>query len=203
MILSTKKADKPVLTSSFTFDPVQQFQAFNLDGREFITSKLKYHLIEMLKYRLLNDEMTDVLSGSKFYVLMNLPAMSIEFLDSFRGLYDSNEVESIRQHFPVEFLTRFGLNIFCYHFCKGEDVELEKLKNLIRSEIFGDETIEIESKYVRKVAPNKNMYCSMFTLRIEHMLMKKSETSGAGIKHRIEEIVEGFYERGAKIQKTD
>lgn len=201
MIQKTKKAEKPVLVSSMKFDPNQQFLGFNLDGREFITTKIKYHLIEMLNYQCLND-MHNTNGHSKFYVLMNLPAMSIEFLDAFRGLYDLKEVESIRNNLPADFINSFRLNIFCYHFCKGEDVELNKLKNLISVEIFSDEKLEIESKYVRKVAPNKNMYCSMFTIGFHHMFMPRSENA-QGIKHRIEEIVEGFYERDAKVQKKD
>lgn len=194
---------------TFKFDPALQFLAFNLDGRDFIGSKIKFHLVEMLNYRVIN-EMTELLSSSsssKFYVLMNLPAMSIEFLDAFRGLYSPAEAERIRQHLPADLIDRFRLHIFCYHFCKGEDIELDKLKQLVRVDIFGDEKLAIESKYVRKVAPSKNMYCSMFAIGFEHMFKARGQVDEAGdrerIKHRIDEIVDGFYERGAKIKKTE
>lgn len=193
---------------TFKFDPAQQFLAFNLDGRDFIGSKLKYHLVEMLNYRTINDMTESLFSGSsKFYVLMNLPAMSIEFLDAFRGLYSPAEVERIRHRLPADLIARFRLHIFCYHFCKGDEIELDKLKQLVRVDIFGDEKMAIESKYVRKVAPNKNMYCSMFEIGFEHMFNEVDDGRGSAhrerIKHRIEEIVDGFYERGAKIKKTE
>lgn len=201
MAQKTKQAAEPLLPQSIKFDPTQDFLAFNMDGREFITSKVKYHLIEILNYRCLN-EMNDLIERSKFYALMNLPAMSIEFLDAFRSLYDASEIEIIKKTLRDELVDKFRLNVFCYHFCKGGDVELEKLKSLIKEEIFDDAELEIESKFVRKVAPNKVMYCSMFKIGFKHFFMAKKANS-VGIKNKIEEIVDGFYEREAKIQKTE
>lgn len=202
LVQKSKRATEPVLSVKL-FDPLQEFLSFNLDGREFITTKIKYHLVEILNYRCLN-EMVEVMERSKFYALMNLPAMSIEFLDAFRALYTPDEAEIIKKTLPADILDRFRLNVYCYHFCKGEEIELDKLKNLIRLDIFDDAEIEIESKYVRKVAPNKNMYCSMFKIGFKHFFMPKmSNVSNGGIKHKIEEIVEGFYVRENKVQKKE
>lgn len=200
MFQKYKQSNEPLLFKSTKFDLTQEFQAFNLDGREFITSKLKYHLIELMNFRRIN-EMHEIIDRSHFYALMNLPAMSIEFLDAFRSLYDTEEIEIIKKTFSTELLDRFRLNIYCYHFCKGDDVELEKMHDFIRKDIFFDAELKIESKYVRKVAPNKNMYCSMFRIGFTHFFMSNSTNSG--IKHKLEETVEKFYEREAKIKKSE
>lgn len=69
---------KPVLESLFNFSPSQNFLSFNLDGRLFIQDKMKYHFIGILNY--LVNYKPDNVKTMKFYVLMNLPAMSVEFL---------------------------------------------------------------------------------------------------------------------------
>lgn len=202
-MVRTTKQSEPILPNSIKFDLASNFSGFNLDGCEFIQTKLKYHLIEINNYRVLN-EMTDLIAESKFYALMNLPAMSIEFLHAFRGLYDTNEIELIEKNFKAEFLDQFRLNVFCYHFCKGDETELEKIKNSIKNEILGDSSLDIDSKYVRKVAPNKNMYCSMFKLGFKNFFMKKSSESN-GLKNKISEVFDesDCYERENKIQKTE
>ncbi len=70
--------EAPVLESLFTFSPSQNFLSFNLDGRQFIQEKLKYHFIGMLNY--LMKYKPDNIATMKWNVLMNLPAMSVEFL---------------------------------------------------------------------------------------------------------------------------
>lgn len=166
-----KTPSPPVLTSDeFTFDPTQIFAAFNLDGKEFIKTKLKYHLIEMLHFKQANNS-----NEGKFYVLMNLPAMSLEFIDSFSQLYDVEETNAIKARLDESLLNRFRLNIFCYHFCKSSNEELDNIKKRVVSEMFNDMAISINSKFVRKVAPNKDMFCSMFQLGFKHLFSKKNK----------------------------
>ncbi len=140
-----------------------------LDGREFIQNKLKYHFIEILNYQLKYKY------ESKYYVLMNLPAISIEFLDSFKNLYDSNETEIIKNSFDEETRKSVHLNVFCYHFCKNTDEELKLLQDKMRNDLLEINDLEINSKFVRKVAPNKDMFCSMFKLNLESLLSKKTK----------------------------
>jgi tRNA (guanine37-N1)-methyltransferase len=168
-----KVPSPPVLVDKeekFKFDPTEIFAAYNLDGKQFIRTKLKYHLVEMLHFKQVNNS-----NEGNFYVLMNLPAMSIEFLDSFWQLYDSEETSTIKARIDDSWLNRLKLNIFCYHFCKNSNEELDNIKKRIASEIFNDPELLVNSKFVRKVAPNKDMFCSMFQLGFKHLLSKKNK----------------------------
>lgn len=157
-------------SGKFKFDVNQAFVAFNLDGREFIKNKLKCHFIEILNYQLKYK------NESKYYVLMNLPAISIEFLDSFKNLYDKNETELIKNHFDETTRKSSVLNIFCYHFCKYTEVDLKELQDKIAKEILEIESLKLNSKFVRKVAPNKDMFCTMFELSLEDLLARDDVT---------------------------
>ena len=148
---------------SIKFDPSQNFIAFNLDGREFIRNKVKYHFAEMLNYELKKGLS---LEDTKYYVLMNLPAISTEFLDSFINLYTKDESELIKKTLGEDLIEKLHLNIFCYHFVKSTQTDLDTVKTQISNEILKDPKLKIESKYVRRVAPNKDMYCSMMKLKL-------------------------------------
>lgn len=188
--------EQVIPTENFKFDPYQFFMAFNLDGREFIRTKVKYHLIEFLNYRLVNKFDFEK-ENSKYYALMNLPAMSVEFLDSFVDLYTNEEIEKIKQVFDEKILKNFKLNVFCYHFCKGDETELIKIQQRIKNEIYQDQNLNIESKYVRKVAPNKDMFCTMFKIGFDNFFSKNSMC----VKNKAFEDVDDA--REAKIQKIE
>jgi hypothetical protein len=107
---------------------------------------------------------------------MNLPAMSIEFVNAFRNLYNKNETELIKAEFSEETRKSVHLNVFCYHFSKNTEDELKVLQKRISDEILGNEFLKINSKFVRKVAPNKDMFCSMFSLTLDMLLTNDNET---------------------------
>lgn len=197
LVKRSKIPNNILSTESFKFDPYQPFLAFNLDGREFIRTKVKHHLVEILNYRLANSwDLKD--PKYRFYVLMNLPAMSVEFLDSFVNLYDSNEIEIIKKNFEESFLDYFHINIFCYHFVKGDQTDLVKVQERIRNDIYQDKDMTIESKYVRKVAPNKDMFCTQFKLGFKHFFSKNS------LKTKLDSESENDEQkREAKIQKLN
>lgn len=165
--------EKPVLDSLFNFSPSQDFLSFNLDGRQFIQEKLKYHFIGQLNY-LLKYKPENV-KTMRFVVLMNLPAMSVEFLDAFKNLYDKTESDTIRSHFDSDVLENIGLNIFCYHFSKTSENELETIQKHIKDDVFRDEKLDVVSKHVRNVAPNKEMHVTMFKVNFNNMLTSESE----------------------------
>ena len=191
--------------SSFKFSPHEAFVAFNMDGREFIRSKVKFHLIEILNYRLVNKiDLAEDMNRSKYNVLMNLPALSLEFLDSFNNLYDPEETTVIRQRMDARVLRGFRLSIFCYHFCKGDEAELENIKQSIKKDTYKDENLVVESKWVRKVAPAKDMYCTMFKLGFEHLLYNQKF---AKISHDDKQKLNDDQNKGeigkpVKIQRT-
>ena len=196
LIRNSTKLPEPLLkTDEFKFNPIDSFTGFNLDGNEFIRKKLKYHLVEILNYRLFNK--IDMELG-KFYVLMNLPAMSVEFLDSFNNLYDPKETQLIKENFDENFLKKFRLNIYCYHFAKTEDDDLNNIKQRIIREILKDESILIDSKFVRKVAPNKDMFCSMFQLKFSNFFAQSGiQESAAREKKKLDELEDGLTDESA------
>ncbi|RNA43422.1 tRNA (guanine(37)-N1)-methyltransferase [Brachionus plicatilis] len=161
LVKRSKIPDLVLTCEELKFDPNEFFMAFNLDGRDFIRTKFKYHLIELLNYRQANEF---DFSRSKCYALMNLPAMSVEFLDSFTNLYKPDEIDRIKKALKPDLIENFQLHVFCYHFCKGDKTELVKIQERIRHEIYQQPELKIHSKYVRKVAPNKDMYCTMFQI---------------------------------------
>uniref|UniRef100_A0A7G3AW99 tRNA (guanine(37)-N1)-methyltransferase n=1 Tax=Lutzomyia longipalpis TaxID=7200 RepID=A0A7G3AW99_LUTLO len=117
----------------------KSLKAFNRDGREFIRKELKEHLMEFWK---LNDP------EKTFVIAMNLPAMAVEFLDTFPGLFaDHPEVQTPGRSLPV---------VHVYTFVKGgpaEDARKAAEANL------GQEITNFDGvSFVRNVAPNKDMF---------------------------------------------
>lgn len=183
----------------FRFDINQTFVAFNLDGRDFVTKKLKYHFVEMLNYQLKYHP------DCKFYVLMNLPALSVEFLDAFKNLYDENESKLISEAFDENTRLTSFLNVFCYHFCKNSDEELQEMQRKMRQDL-GVDSLKINSKFVRKVAPNKDMFCSMFGLSLQNLVYhKSSDTYENGNNKKKLDCAEDDTENRppSKVSKTD
>jgi tRNA (guanine37-N1)-methyltransferase len=175
--IKTTTIPQPVFKDAkFKFSPSDVFVPFNMDGRDFIRQKVKYHLIEILNYRLLNNIDNVRFDKSKFYVLMNLPALSLEFLDSFNNLYDREETELVKAAFDPAFLDNFNLNVFCYHFCKGDATELKRIQENVQNVTYKDADLKIDSKWVRKVAPSKDMFCSMFKLQFKHLFYDERHT---------------------------
>lgn len=77
------------------------FQAFNKDGRDFIKNDIKEKLPVHLKNK------------RNIYITMNLPALAVEFLDCFVGLFDESDLGDFTVP-PI---------VFVYCFAKGEDYE--------------------------------------------------------------------------------
>lgn len=126
----------------------------NLDGREFITTVLKDHLItEVANFDGSN-------TNRRYHVIMNLPEIAITFLDAFVGLLSSD-----RSQHRIS-----SLNIHCYCFVKNipEDEANQYVIDLTSKNLGHriDDYVD-EVLYVRKVAPNKIMYRISFELREE------------------------------------
>ncbi|KAJ2451007.1 tRNA(m(1)G37)methyltransferase [Coemansia sp. RSA 2336] len=131
---------------------------FNLDGREFIrTAFMDYHELYTqagpLELPALkpNQKPIVVTSPSFDHVVMNLPAIALEFLDAFRGIFAGMKDE--RLNLPT-------IHVHC--FTKSEEPEKDILTRACRAlGVPEDKYDELDAQvfYVRKVAPNKDMYC--------------------------------------------
>ncbi|RVE57257.1 hypothetical protein OJAV_G00214330 [Oryzias javanicus] len=129
-------------------------QTFNLDGREFIRGPLKQELPALLK------------GGAGVHVVMNLPALALEFLDAFRGLLKNEPPCDL--NLPT---------VYCYGFSKDDNPDEDMVKRASSSLGF-----PLENKstvhFVRNVAPNKDMMCIRFTLPNEILFCKNNEPEG-------------------------
>ncbi|XP_072533375.1 tRNA (guanine(37)-N(1))-methyltransferase [Salminus brasiliensis] len=120
---------------------------FNLDGREFIRGPLRERLPELMK------------GSAGIHVIMNLPALALEFLDAFRGLLgqEPDRGNSCGSNLP---------QVHCYGFSKEDDPQkdvLERAEAALGVSLQGRSTVHM----VRNVAPNKEMMCVSFTLPTE------------------------------------
>jgi tRNA (guanine37-N1)-methyltransferase len=130
-------------------------RAYNLDGREFIEQVIRDDLAAEWKSRHGKFELQDV----HFHVLMNLPAIAVEFLSSFVGLF--NNLHATDAEFRDAFESTAQLpTVHCYAFYKGledghDDLRQRAAKYLNWPET--ESTDDLQVRFVRTVAPNKNM----------------------------------------------
>ncbi len=133
------------LISNANENKAKNIQAFCLDGREFIkraTTKL------IAEYK----GQGSIVS----HVIMNLPAIAVEFLDVFKGMFVSVPLN-------VRALTALP-KIHCYCFSKSIDPmsdSIQKVEHYLGSKL-QDNCYDIYN--VRRVAPNKTMMRVSFDL---------------------------------------
>ncbi|XP_074039801.1 tRNA (guanine(37)-N(1))-methyltransferase isoform X1 [Leptinotarsa decemlineata] len=111
------------------------FKSFNIDGRDFIKNNIRQNLPQHL------------IKKQKVFITMNLPAMAVEFLDSFVGLFNEDELPFISD--PI--------TIFVYCFAKGEN-HIDIAKNLVMDNFGHDVSDKISDIFrVRTVSSMKEM----------------------------------------------
>ncbi|XP_041667827.1 tRNA (guanine(37)-N1)-methyltransferase [Cheilinus undulatus] len=115
-------------------------RTFNLDGRAFIRGPVKQELPALLKGK------------ESIHVVMNLPALALDFLDAFRGLLHQDCI--CEGSLPT---------VHCYGFSKDNDPETDVVKRASCSLGYPLEK-QCSVHFVRNVAPNKDMMCVTFTL---------------------------------------
>lgn len=123
---------------------------FNLDGRAFIHGPLKQQLPVMMK------------GTACVHVVMNLPALALEFLDAFRGLLDQGL--SCDVNLP---------QVHCYGFSKEYDRQRDMVERASASLGLSQEG-PCSVHLVRNVAPNKEMMCVTFTIPKEVLFSSKN-----------------------------
>ncbi|CAF1001180.1 unnamed protein product [Rotaria sordida] len=127
-----------------------QYYVFNIDGREFLQT-IVLPRIENYQQEIKNDnEKKWCLSNNKIVILMNLPEIALTFLDVLSEWLSTNIEEKEQWILPI--------HIYCYTFSKAdnrdEDIRM-RLKSILP--IINDE--QITCRFVRQVAPNKDMMC--------------------------------------------
>ncbi|XP_069008356.1 tRNA (guanine(37)-N1)-methyltransferase [Embiotoca jacksoni] len=126
-------------------------RTFNLDGRAFIQGPLKQELPGLLRGK------------ASVHVVMNLPALALDFLDAFRGLL--HQEPPCDHNLPT---------VHCYGFSKDDNPDTDVVKRASRS--LG---LPLEDRcsvhFVRNVAPNKDMLCVRFTLPKEVLFCSDEE----------------------------
>ncbi|XP_029972748.1 tRNA (guanine(37)-N(1))-methyltransferase isoform X1 [Salarias fasciatus] len=129
-------------------------RSFNLDGRAFIRGPLRQELPALLR------------GAAGVHMVMNLPALALDFLDAFRGL--------LRGEPPSG---RDPPTVHCYGFSKDDDPSTDVVARASRS--LG---VPLENRcdvhFVRNVAPNKDMLCVRFTLPEEVLYCSEEQTGG-------------------------
>jgi tRNA (guanine37-N1)-methyltransferase len=144
----------------------------NMDGREFIQTVMKQELTNILtsedSYRGARVE-----NITSITVLMNLPALAFTFLDAFYGLL--GDIKTFNKQVPVPI-------VHCYCFTNmAEATEKfsgdmdQEIKHRLASVLKNVEEEEIAVRFVRNVAPQKNMMCASFRLTPEILQCKNSE----------------------------
>lgn len=129
-------------------------KTFNLDGRAFIQGPVKQELPALLKGKV------------GVHVVMNLPALALEFLDAFRGLlYKEPPYE---ENLPT---------VHCYCFSKDDSPDTDVVKRASYSLGFPLEN-RCSVHFVRNVAPNKDMMCVRFSLPKEVLFSSDPEQAG-------------------------
>ncbi|KAG8449372.1 hypothetical protein GDO86_016138 [Hymenochirus boettgeri] len=122
----------------------KKVQAFNTDGRDFIRTTIKSELLKYMKP--LSAEQTN-----SCHVVMNLPALAVEFLDAFKELLEEEPSSNIT--FPT---------VHCYSFSKDDDPQKD-VKERVEA-VLGTKLETLTLHLVRNVAPNKEMICISFKM---------------------------------------
>ena len=152
---------------------LSQAQVFNKDGRDFILNEIKEDLLK--RWLLANTD-----SDYKIHITMNLPAMAVEFLSAFRGLFEG--VTSI--DFTKENL-KYPL-VHVYSFAKGTNTK-ELVLKLVEDNLQTQLKDNLEGiHFVRNVAPNKDMYRVSFYLTRDILMQPivVSETESNELKRK-------------------
>ncbi|NXK50785.1 TRM5 methyltransferase, partial [Chauna torquata] len=121
-----------------------KIKAFNMDGRDFLLGPVREEL---------SKELTPVKEQkTAFHIVMNLPALAIEFLDVFRHLLVGEPCSAAV--LPT---------VHCYGFSKHENPAKE-IQERTEASLGTSLDGRCSTYLVRNVAPNKEMLCISFQI---------------------------------------
>jgi tRNA (guanine37-N1)-methyltransferase len=128
----------------------REYHIFNLDGREFLRT-IALPRIENYQNEVVNDtEKRRCLAKNKIVILMNLPELALTFLDVLSAWLSTNIEEKEQWIIPID--------IYCYTFSRADD-RVEDIRMRLKTILPEINTDEIACRFVRQVAPNKDMMC--------------------------------------------
>ena len=133
----------------------KDYHVFNLDGREFLRT-IAFARIEAHQRAVQNDaDQRWCQSDNKIVILMNLPDIALTFLDVFPSWLSTLGDEKDQWPLPVQ--------IHCYTFSKADDQE-DDIRSQLKTILPQVDDANIAVRFVRHVAPKKDMMCAQITL---------------------------------------
>lgn len=145
-------------------------KAFNMDGRDFLRGPVREELSKELP--LLKEK-----QKTAFHIVMNLPALAVEFLDVFRHLLVGEPCS------PAGLPT-----VHCYGFSKHSDPARdiqERAEATLGTSLAG----RCSTFLVRNVAPNKEMLCLSFQIPADVLYKRPCPDEG---KEQTSHVALGF-----------
>ncbi|KAM9294215.1 tRNA (guanine(37)-N(1))-methyltransferase [Gastrophryne carolinensis] len=140
----------------------KKVQGSNLDGREFIRTVVKSKLPEYIKNFTAEKK-------HRIHIVMNLPAMAVEFLDAFEHLLEEKPCSEAM--LPT---------VHCYGFSKDDNPQ-KNIKD--RAEAYIGSVLDNCSVHlVRNVAPNKEMMCISFELPAKVLFANHADSGEPAMK---------------------
>jgi tRNA (guanine37-N1)-methyltransferase len=128
----------------------KEYHVFNLDGREFLRTIALPRLESYQKEIVNDDEKRWCFSDNKIIILMNLPDIALTFLDVLSE-WLSKDIEGKEQWI-------LPIHIYCYTFSKADNRD-EDIRMRLKTILPNVNPEQISCRFVRQVAPNKDMMC--------------------------------------------
>uniref|UniRef100_A0A4W4HJD8 tRNA (guanine(37)-N1)-methyltransferase n=1 Tax=Electrophorus electricus TaxID=8005 RepID=A0A4W4HJD8_ELEEL len=141
---------------------------FNLDGREFLRGPARERLPGLMR------------GPGAVHVVMNLPALALDFLDTFRGLLGPEPDQGLSCEATMP-------QVHCYGFSKEDDPQQDMVQRAEASlgvSLQGRCSVHM----VRNVAPNKEMMCVNFRMPREVLYTISSSKEDGGSNQQARDI---------------